>query len=103
MAFSCVVRADGTHRPGSLVPDDPRAKPMQLHGFIAAPAAQYGGAMSVTPRLIDPGFWQLPLEERMAHFAELREDDPFASLGFDNPLTGETETFHAVTRLADVV
>src|SRR6476620_10928984 len=58
---------------------------------------------TVTPRLIDPGFWQLPLDDRMAHFAELREDDPFASLGFDNPLTGETETFHAVTRFADVV
>ena len=58
---------------------------------------------SITPRLIDLGFWQLPLEERMAHFAELREDDPFAALSFDNPMTGETETFHAVTRFADVM
>ena len=58
---------------------------------------------SITPRLIDPGFWQLPLDDRMAHFAELREDDPFAPLSFDNPMTGETETFHAVTRFADVM
>jgi len=58
---------------------------------------------SITPRLIDPGFWELPLDDRMAHFAELREDDPFATLSFDNPMTGETETFHAVTRFADVM
>ena len=30
---------------------------------------------SIAPRLIDPGFWHLPLDDRMAHFAELREDN----------------------------
>jgi cytochrome P450 len=57
----------------------------------------------VTPRLIDPGFWQLPLDERMAHFAELRADDPFAEMSFENPMSGETERFHCVTRFDDVV
>jgi cytochrome P450 len=60
-------------------------------------------AIDTAARLLDPEFWHLPLAERMAEFAEIREQGPFAAASFDNPLTGETETFHVVTRYADVV
>ena len=54
-------------------------------------------------RLIDPMFWRLPLADRMAEFVEIRERGPFAAASFENPLTGETEHFHVVTRYAEVV
>jgi cytochrome P450 len=54
-------------------------------------------------RLLELGFWKLPLEERMAHFAELREVAPFVPASFDNPMTGATESFHAVIRHAEVI
>ena len=54
-------------------------------------------------RLIDPMFWRQPLADRMAEFVEIRERGPFAAASFDNPLTGETERFHVVTRYAEVV
>jgi methyl-branched lipid omega-hydroxylase len=54
-------------------------------------------------RLIDPMFWRLPLADRMAEFVEIRERGPFAPASFENPLTGETEHFHVVTRYAEVV
>ena len=51
----------------------------------------------------DPLFWRRPLAERMAHFAELREDGPFTEVWAPNPLTHELERFYAVTRYAEVV
>jgi cytochrome P450 len=53
--------------------------------------------------LVDLEFWRQPLADRMARFAELRETAPFLTAAFDNPMTGQTETFHATTRYADVV
>ncbi len=54
-------------------------------------------------RLAEPGFWKLPLEERMAHFAELRAAEPFTEVTYHNPMTETTESFYAVTRFQDVV
>ncbi|HKY15835.1 MAG TPA: cytochrome P450 [Microthrixaceae bacterium] len=53
--------------------------------------------------LIDPSFWTLPLEERMARFAEIREEGAFHTASFENFMTGEHETFDAVTRYAEIV
>jgi cytochrome P450 len=53
--------------------------------------------------LIDPQFWRMPLEDRMARFAELREIGAFLRASFDNPMSGLTETFWVTTRYADVV
>jgi cytochrome P450 len=53
--------------------------------------------------LIDPQFWRMPLEERMARFAELREIGAFLPASFDNPMTGLTEAFWVATRYAEVV
>jgi cytochrome P450 len=58
---------------------------------------------AVVPELVDPRFWRLPLEARMARFAELRELAPFLPATFDNPLTGATESFSVTTRYAEVV
>jgi cytochrome P450 len=54
-------------------------------------------------RLIDPSFWQQPLDTRMAEFAELRELGAFLPIEFDNVMTGERETFKAVTRYAELM
>jgi methyl-branched lipid omega-hydroxylase len=54
-------------------------------------------------QLVDPLFWRLPLGERMARFAEMRERSPFVPAEFDNPLSGERERFYAVTRYDEVV
>ena len=35
--------------------------------------------------LAQPSFWQLPLAERMARFAELREDGPFLPVDVREP------------------
>lgn len=56
-----------------------------------------------TTPLADAEFWQLPLEKRMATFAEIRETGPFARVGFDNILSGEHEEFFAVTRFDEVL
>ena len=53
--------------------------------------------------LTKPSFWQLPLAERMAQFAELREQGPFLPAETQNPLTGTAERFYAVTRYDDVL
>jgi len=55
------------------------------------------------PRLVQPSFWALPLEQRMAQFAEIRQQGPFVPAEFLNPLTGEMERFLAVTRYDEVV
>ena len=57
----------------------------------------------MTSPIAQPSFWQLPLADRMAKFAEIREQDPFAPVEVENPLSGATETFYAVTRYDDVV
>ncbi len=51
----------------------------------------------------DPEFWRLPLAERMAHFAELREISPFTRASTPSPITGAHDEFFAVTRYAEVV
>jgi cytochrome P450 len=55
------------------------------------------------PELVDSEFWRMPLEDRMARFAELREIGRFLPASFDNPMTGLTETFYVTTRYDDVV
>ena len=55
------------------------------------------------PELVDPQFWRMPLEDRMARFAELREIGPFLPASFENPMTGLTEAFWVTTRYAEVV
>ncbi|HEY7072127.1 MAG TPA: cytochrome P450 [Acidimicrobiales bacterium] len=59
--------------------------------------------MTTPSPLLDVEFWRLPLAERMAQFAEIREEGPFIPLSFDNPMTGLTESFYAVTRYAEVL
>ncbi len=61
--------------------------------------------MSATPgdRLLDPKFWTLPREERMAGFDEIREAAPFVPVEATHPLTGEAIPFYAVTRFDEVV
>jgi methyl-branched lipid omega-hydroxylase len=64
------------------------------------------GAPVTTPtaqRLIDPDFWQLPLDDRMAEFALLREQGAFLTIEYDNPMTEQVERFQAVTRYAELV
>src|SRR5438874_5461473 len=60
-------------------------------------------ASTMESRIMDPAFWQLPLADRMAVFATVREQGPFVPLAFDNPMTGQQERFYAVTRYAEVV
>ena len=57
----------------------------------------------MTSPLAQPSFWQLPLAERMAGFAELREQSAFVPVEVENPLTGTTDPFYAVTRYDEVV
>ncbi len=61
--------------------------------------------MPVSPGdlLADPSFWHQPLSERMAQFATIREHGAFVPVEFDNPMTGERESFDAVTRFDEVV
>ncbi len=53
-------------------------------------------------RLVDTEFWKLPLADRMAELIPLREASPFLESSFDNMLTGETESFTAVLRHAEL-
>lgn len=53
--------------------------------------------------LVDTEFWRMPLEERMARFAELREIDAFLPVSVDLPMMGVTERFLVATRYAEVV
>ncbi len=58
-----------------------------------------------TPQLdlTDTTFWQRPLEERMARFAEWREQGPFTRGEYLNPMTEQTEEFFAVTRYDELI
>jgi len=53
--------------------------------------------------IADPLFWRRPLADRMADFATLRESTPFTRVEFDDILTGGRDSFHTVTRFADVI
>lgn len=57
----------------------------------------------MTSPLAQPSFWQLPLSERMAEFAEIREEGAFVPLEVLNPLSGANDPFFAVTRYDEVV
>jgi methyl-branched lipid omega-hydroxylase len=60
--------------------------------------------VTVTPQLLlQPSFWRLPLAERMAGFAELREIGPVLPVEVHNPMTETTEVFHALTRYDEIV
>jgi methyl-branched lipid omega-hydroxylase len=56
-----------------------------------------------TAQLVEPTFWRQPLEQRMARFADLREEGPFIHSFFENPMENRTEEFHATTRYDEVV
>src|SRR5690349_16223275 len=51
----------------------------------------------------DATFWHQPLADRMARFAELREEGPFTRGEVVNPMTGEADDFLAVTRMAELM
>lgn len=53
--------------------------------------------------IADPEFWWQPLRDRMACFAELREEGPFIEASTPNPLTGTDDDFFAVTRHSEVI
>ncbi len=53
--------------------------------------------------LIDSEFWRQPLTDRMAGFAEIREQGAFVPVEYDNPMSGLSERFYAVTRYDEVV
>jgi cytochrome P450 len=52
---------------------------------------------------IQPEFWQLPLADRMAAFAELREEAPFIRTTVQDPVFDQNLEFYAATRYADVI
>jgi cytochrome P450 len=54
-------------------------------------------------QLVDQEFWRLPLADRMARFAELREIAPFVPATYENALVGLKESFHVTTRYAELV
>jgi cytochrome P450 len=56
-----------------------------------------------TLSIIDPEFWQLPLQDRMARFAELREDGPFVKFSVFDPIVEQDLDFYVVTRFAEVM
>ena len=47
--------------------------------------------MMTGQRLIDPTFWKLPLDERMAELIPMRAAGPFVEATFENIFTGATE------------
>jgi cytochrome P450 len=60
--------------------------------------------MSTSPnQLIEPTFWRQPLADRMAQFADLREQGSILPVEVHNPMTESTEVFHALTRYDEVV
>lgn len=60
--------------------------------------------MSTPPnQLIEPMFWRQPLTDRMAQFADLREQGAVLPIEVHNPMSETTEVFHALTRYDEVV
>jgi methyl-branched lipid omega-hydroxylase len=60
--------------------------------------------MAASPsQLIEPTFWRQPLADRMAQFADLREQGSILPVEVHNPMTESTEVFHALTRYDEVV
>ena len=60
--------------------------------------------MSTNPnQLIEPSFWRQPLADRMAQFADLREQGSILPVEVHNPMTESTEVLHALTRYDEVV
>ena len=62
-----------------------------------------GAGVTAPSPLIDPAFWQLPLADRMAGFAELRKEGPFHRVKVTFPQTGDVLEAHAVLRYDEVV
>src|SRR3990170_3302008 len=54
-------------------------------------------------RLVDPTFWKLPLDARMAELIPLREAGPFVQASFENIFTDDTEEMTAVLRHAELL
>ena len=54
-------------------------------------------------RLVEATYWHQPLEERMAQFAEIREQGAILPIQVENVLSETIETVHAVTRYDEVV
>ena len=60
--------------------------------------------MGTSPnQLIEPTFWRQPLADRMAQFADLREQGSILPVEVHNPMTESTEVFYALTRYDEVV
>ena len=59
--------------------------------------------MLAPSRLVEPTYWHLPLEQRMAEFAEIREQGAILPIQVENVLSETIETVHAVTRYDEVV
>jgi methyl-branched lipid omega-hydroxylase len=57
----------------------------------------------VNSPLAEAELWRQPLQDRMDVFAGLREEGPFHTVEFDNPMTMSRERFHAVTRFDEVM
>jgi cytochrome P450 len=58
---------------------------------------------TIYPELTDAKFWQQPLRDRMARFAELREIAPFLPAQMNHPVFGLMDKFQVTTRYAEVV
>lgn len=54
-------------------------------------------------RLVEATYWHQPLEQRMAQFAEIREQGAIVPIQVENVLSETIETIHAVTRYDEVV
>jgi cytochrome P450 len=59
--------------------------------------------MTTAQSIADPEFWTQPLSDRMAQFADLREQGPFLRVTVPDPLLNQDEEFFAVTRYGEVV
>jgi cytochrome P450 len=53
--------------------------------------------------IAEPSFWHLPLRDRMAQMAEIRELDAFPEITIPNPFNDESLQFFASLRHADVL
>ncbi len=59
--------------------------------------------MTAALSIADEQFWWQPLQKRMDHFAELREEGPFVLRTLVNPMDGTEVPWYAVTRYAEAV